>query len=77
MVKTLLKSTATVNIKEKTSTPKLLIEDILSGRNKGYTYEVIIVTDDTLIFNFTYDDWDFKVPVVCQLIADTYWVVTK
>jgi hypothetical protein len=76
-MKTLLKSTATVTIKEKTSTPKLLIEDILSGRNKEYTYEVIIVTDDTLIFNFTYDDWDFKVPVVCQLIADTYWVVTK
>lgn len=77
MSKKLLKATATVTIVEKFDTPKLLIEEILSGTKQNYTYDIIVILDDVLIFNYTYDDWDFKVPVVCQLVGNAYWVVTK
>ena len=71
------KSTATVTIHEPAESPKKLIEEIMEGRTNNYVYEIVVVTEDTVIFDFTYDDWYFKVPVVCQLVANTYWVVTK
>ena len=76
-VKRLALLTTSVKIHFKAESPKKLIEDILEGRSMSYTYEIEVITDDTLIFNFTYDDWDFKIPVICQLIADKYWIVTK
>ncbi|NRA77114.1 MAG: hypothetical protein HRU18_02805 [Pseudoalteromonas sp.] len=76
MDKHLSSTSTTTTILEPMATPKLLIEKILSGRSNQYIYEIKVTTDNTLIFDYTYDDWDFKVPVICQLIANTYWLVT-
>jgi hypothetical protein len=75
--KELFKSSVHSSIHSKMDTTHELIKSILTKRSENILYEVLVSTKDTLIFNYTYPDWDFTVPVICQLIGDTYWLVNQ
>ena len=77
MSKELFKSSVQTYIHSKMDTTEELIKSILVKRSDLITHEVLVSTKDTLIFNYTYPDWDFTVPVICQLVGDTYWLVNQ
>ena len=75
MIKRLYRHKLERTLHVKHDSTKLLIEDILGGRKPSYVYEILHVDETNIVFNYTYDDWDFIIPVTCQLIGDTYWLV--